>query len=114
MHYVLEGVVSWLLKAWTEPKFCGEPFSICHRLDQIDETLLRQQSPHEFTRPPRSIRSYLSYWKASELRQWSRQAQAEPGLGMCLGYKIAFMIQKHNIDGFLTFLELRNCNLSVF
>ena len=34
-------------------------------------TLILQQRPaHEFTRPPRSIRSHLSYWKASEFRSW--------------------------------------------
>ena len=34
------------------------------------DILLRQQPPHELSRPPRSIEKHLKYFKASELRTW--------------------------------------------
>lgn len=70
MHCVLEGVVKWLLKAWTGQKFHDKPFSIRRFLDVLDQSLLKQRPPHELTRPPRSIKLHLSYWKASEFRSW--------------------------------------------
>ena len=70
MHCVLEGVVRWLLKAWTEPKHHKKPFSIRKFLDVLDQSLLKQRPPHELSRSPRSIKFHLSYWKASELRTW--------------------------------------------
>ena len=70
MHSVLEGVVNWLLKAWTDSKYHNKPFSIRRSLDRLDQALLQQRPPHEFTRSPRSIKCHLSYWKASEFRYW--------------------------------------------
>ena len=57
MHCVLEGVVSWLLKKWTDSKFHSQPFSIRQHLSDIDQSFMKQHPPHEFTRPPRAIRS---------------------------------------------------------
>lgn len=37
---------------------------------ELDNSLLKQRPPNEFSRPPRSIRQHLSYWKASELKFW--------------------------------------------
>lgn len=68
MHCVLEGVVKWLLKYWTDSKYHGKPFSICTHLPLLDEILLQQKPPHSFPRTPRSIKTQLSYWKASEYR----------------------------------------------
>lgn len=70
MHCVLEGVVKFLLTAWTCPKHRQKPFSIRSHLSDLDKALLEQTPPHEFTRPPRSVMTHLSYWKASEFRSW--------------------------------------------
>ena len=70
MHCVLEGVTKFLLTAWTTPKHSKEPFSIRRHLHEMDQTLLRQTPPHEFSRTPRSIIRDMSYWKASEFRSW--------------------------------------------
>ena len=70
MHCTLEGVVKWLFCRWTESKYSGEPYSIRSSLREVDQSLLKQKPPHAFCRPPRSIRSHLSYWKASEYRYW--------------------------------------------
>ena len=37
---------------------------------QIDELLLKQCPPSEFSRPPRSIKKDMKYCKASELHSW--------------------------------------------
>lgn len=37
---------------------------------QLDNELLKQWPPREFTRCPRSIKKHLKYWKASELKYW--------------------------------------------
>ena len=70
MHCVLEGVTSWLLKAWTDSKYSGNCFSIRRHLSVLDSNFLKQRPPTEFTRSPRSIKTHLSYWKASEFRNW--------------------------------------------
>ena len=70
MHCVLEGVVSSILKMWTDSKFHSQTFSIRSHLSEIDNVFLQQQPPLEFSRPPRSIRSHLAYWKATEFRSW--------------------------------------------
>ena len=70
MHCVAEGVVKYLLVAWTDSKRHKEHFSIRKHLQDIDQCLLNQLPPHEFTRAPRSIVFHLSYWKANEFRNW--------------------------------------------
>ena len=65
MHCVLEGVTKSFLIAWTTSKFSGRPFSIRRHLHALDESLLKQTPPHEFTRAPRSVITELSHWKAS-------------------------------------------------
>jgi len=70
MHAVLEGVTRWLMKAWFDSKFHAAPFYIGRHLQGIDHGLLKQRPPHEFSRPPRSIKKHMKYWKASELRNW--------------------------------------------
>ncbi len=70
MHCVLEGVVKSLLKVWTDSKYYQHPSSLRRYLADIDNAFVQQRPPHEFTHPPRSIRSHLKYWKASEFRNW--------------------------------------------
>ena len=70
MHCVLEGVTRWLLKAWTDSSYHGSPFYIGRSITQIDTQLLKQKPPQEASRPPRSIKKHMKYWKASELRNW--------------------------------------------
>ncbi len=70
MHCVLEGVMGSLLKMWTDSRFHSQPYSICSRLTEIDSVFLKQRPPLEFSRPPRSIKSHLAFWKASEFRNW--------------------------------------------
>ena len=70
MHAVLEGVVSWLLHAWFQSENHSESFYLGRHSREIDNTFLAQCPPHEFIRPPRSIKSHLNYWKAAEFRNW--------------------------------------------
>ena len=70
MHCVLEGVVGSLLKMWTDSRFHSQPFSIRSHLTEIDSVFVKQRPPLEFSRPPRSIKSHLAFWKASEFRNW--------------------------------------------
>ena len=68
MHCVLEGVMKKLLTAWVESRALG--CYIGRHLKQIDEQLLKQRPPHDFSRAPRSIRKHRNYWKASEFRNF--------------------------------------------
>ena len=69
MHAVLEGVTKWLLHAWFKSQNHREAFYFGRSMKQIN-LLPKQRPPSEFSRPPRSIQGDLSYWKASELRNW--------------------------------------------
>ena len=70
MHAVLEGVARLLLRAWFDSENHREAFYLGRSGRQIDDLLLQQRPPHEFTRPPRSVLNHRNYWKASELRNW--------------------------------------------
>ena len=70
MHAVLEGITRWLLRAWFTSPYHNECFSLRSSLSHIDQQLVKQRPPHEFSRPPRAISTHMSYWKASELRSW--------------------------------------------
>lgn len=70
MHAVLEGVTRWLLHNWFKSENHREPYYLGRNVRQIDELLLKQCPPSEFSRPPRSIQKHMKYWKASELRSW--------------------------------------------
>ena len=70
MHSVLEGVTRWLLRAWFNSENHCESFYLGRSSRQIDDILSAQCPPSEFSRPPRSIRQHLNYWKASELHSW--------------------------------------------
>ena len=70
MHAVLEGVTRWLLHNWFKSENHQEPYYLGRSVCQIDELLLKQCPPSEFSRPPRSIKRHMKYWKASELRSW--------------------------------------------
>ena len=83
MHAVLEGVVRLLLRAWFDSENHREAFYLGRCGWQIDDLLLRQRLPHEFTRPPRSVLNHRNYWKASELRNWLL-FYSLPILMMCL------------------------------
>lgn len=69
MHCVLEGVVKRLLDQWISSTF--KPYYINKRkIEQIDESLIIQRPPHDFSRAPRSIQKHRKFWKASEYRYW--------------------------------------------
>ncbi len=70
MHCAIEGVGKWLLNAWTDSKNKGKPYYLGGKLKAIDEMLISQRPPQDFTRPPRAIARHKKYWKASELRTW--------------------------------------------
>ena len=70
MHAVLEGVVKMLTNLWFNSTNHREPYYISHHTSQVDNKLVKQCPPLEFSRPPRSIKNHLHYWKASELRSW--------------------------------------------
>lgn len=70
MHAVLEGVTRWLLRAWFNSSNCRKPFYIGRFVTAIDNALLSQHPPHEFSQRPRAISTHMKYWKASELRSW--------------------------------------------
>lgn len=70
MHCVLEGVTRWLMGAWFNSCHHGSPFYIGRSIDQIDNSLTKLTPPQEVSRPPRSIKKHMKYWKASELRNW--------------------------------------------
>lgn len=70
MHNVCEGVTKWLLRAWFDSKFHAQPYYIGLSTRHVDEQLLKLHPPGEFSRPPRSIKKHLKYWKASELKYW--------------------------------------------
>ncbi len=70
MHCVLEGVTKWLLNTWFDSKRHSEPFYLGRCIKEIDQQLLKQHPPNEFSRPPRSIQKHLKFWKASELQYW--------------------------------------------
>lgn len=70
MHAGLEGVARLLLRAWFDSENHREEFYLGRSGRQIDDLLLQQRPPHEFTRPPRSVLNHRNYWKASELCNW--------------------------------------------
>lgn len=70
MHAVLEGVTRDLLRRWFLPKHHSGAAYLGSKVKVIDKLLLRQQPPHELSRPPRSLEKHLKYLKASELRSW--------------------------------------------
>ncbi len=70
MHAVLEGVVKMLMNFWFNSSHHGQPQYLGRQLAVIDAQFLRQCPPSEFSRPPRSIKKHLKYWKASEFRNW--------------------------------------------
>ena len=70
MHAILEGVTRKLLTCWFDSTNHSAAFYLGPNLKSIDQILLKQQPPHELSRPPRSIQRHLKYFKASELRTW--------------------------------------------
>ena len=70
MHAVLEGATKWLTNAWFNSENHRQPYYLGRSLAQIDSLLLQQRPPQEFSRPPRSIKKHLKFWKVSEFRNW--------------------------------------------
>ena len=70
VHAVLEGVTRWLLHAWFNSENHRQPFYLGRCILQTDKVLLKQTPLSEFSRPPRSMKKHLQYWKASELCSW--------------------------------------------
>ena len=58
------------MKFWFDSSFHSSPFYIGRQVARIYNLLLQQCPPSEFSRPPRSIKKHIKYWKASELRNW--------------------------------------------
>ena len=59
MHAVLEGVTRDLLRRWFLPKHHSGAAYLGSKVKVIDKLLLRQQPPHELSRPPRSLEKTL-------------------------------------------------------
>lgn len=70
MHATLEGVMKMLLNYWTKSTNHNKPYYVGRQIGEIDKELMKQRPPSEFSRPPRSLEKHLSYWKASEFRNW--------------------------------------------
>ena len=69
-HAVLEGVVKRLIDFWFNSANHREAFYLGCYTSATDNALLKQHPLLEFSRPPRSIKHNIHYWKASELRSW--------------------------------------------
>ena len=59
-----------LLKKWFLSANHREPYYLGRAADAMDDQLMKQHPPHEFSRPPRSIQKHMNHWKASELWSW--------------------------------------------
>ena len=70
MHAVLEGVVRRLTNQWFNSANHSMPYYLGRQIKSIDHLLQQQHPPSEFSRPPRSIKQHLQFWKASEFRSW--------------------------------------------
>ena len=70
MHGVALGVCKSFLECSIDVNNRALRFFLGDVLTDIDKCLMRIKPPHEFSRPPRPIRNYLGYWKASEYRAW--------------------------------------------
>jgi len=70
MHTVLLGVVRMLLNRWFDSSYHRKPFYLGRQIVAVDTKLLKQRPPSEFNCRPRSLKTHLKYWKASELRNW--------------------------------------------
>ena len=62
-----EGATKWLTNASENHR---QPYYLGRQVTQIDNLLLQQRPPQEFSRPPRSISKHIKFWKASEFRSW--------------------------------------------
>jgi hypothetical protein len=70
MHGGCLGVGKSQLHIWTDPKHSSQPWSIRSLLPIIDAELQSIRPPTTVNRTPRSISDHLSFWKASEFRNW--------------------------------------------
>ena len=61
MHCVLEGVTQRLTSAWVDSKNHSAAFYIGLHIAKLDNSLLCQHPPLEFSRPPRSIKHHFIY-----------------------------------------------------
>ena len=68
MHVGPEGIVKRMMNCWFKKSNHAKPFYIRSKLKSVDSELLKQKSPHDFTRAPRSIQKHMMFWKASEFR----------------------------------------------
>ncbi len=59
MDAVLKGVTRMLMKFWFDSSFHSSPFYIGRQVARIDNLLLQQRPPSEFSHPPRSIKKHL-------------------------------------------------------
>ena len=68
MHCCLEGIAKMLLQFWTDSSNHSQPYYFGQQVVEVDNELMKQHPPSEFSRPPRSIQKILKYWKVSQLR----------------------------------------------
>ena len=71
LHACLEGVIKMLLHCWIDSGNHREPYYIRQQVVDLDNELMKQHPPSEFSHPARSIQKHLKYWKASEFRNWA-------------------------------------------
>ena len=70
MHATLEGVMKMLLNYRINSTNHSKPYYIGRQMAEIDNKLMKQQPPSEFSCPPQSLQKHFKYWRASEFRNW--------------------------------------------
>ncbi|XP_066915002.1 uncharacterized protein [Clytia hemisphaerica] len=70
MHCVLLGVTKLMMLLWFDSSHKNESFSVFDKLKDAENRLLSIKPPNHISRAPRTIKSNLGYWKASEFRSF--------------------------------------------
>ena len=70
MHACLLGTTKQMLNLWLSSRNNKEPFYLGRKIKRIDEILMKVKFPIEFPRKQRSISENISYFKASEYRNF--------------------------------------------
>lgn len=70
MHCLFQGQTKKMLELWFDPKYKNENFSIYVFVDVVDYRLCSIKPPSHVQRRPRPIKTHLSYWKSSNLKDW--------------------------------------------
>uniref|UniRef100_A0A7M5XCB6 Uncharacterized protein n=3 Tax=Clytia hemisphaerica TaxID=252671 RepID=A0A7M5XCB6_9CNID len=70
MHAVLLGVTKLIMSLWFDGSHKSESYSVYQSLPSIENRLVSLKPPNYISRAPRTIKSNLGYWKASEFRSF--------------------------------------------